>query len=35
VGGAPVTDGERVRGQLAQGLDANLAVLAQLAMLRA
>jgi len=33
--GEPVTDGERVRGQLAGGLEQNLAILARLAMLRA
>jgi hypothetical protein len=34
-GGAPVTDGEDVRAQIAAGLDANLEILAKLAMLRA
>ena len=33
--GEPVTDGERVRGQIAGGLDHNLQILARLAMLRA
>jgi SAM-dependent methyltransferase len=33
--GEPVADGERVRGQLAGGLEQNLAILARLAMLRA
>ena len=35
IGGAPVTDGERVRAQLAQGLATNLDLLARMAMLRA
>ena len=35
VAGTPVTDGELVRNQLAQGLETNLGVLAGLAMLRA
>ena len=33
--GAPVTDGETVRGQIAAGLERNLEILARLAMLRA
>ena len=33
--GAPVTDGETVRGQLEGGLERNLEILARLAMLRA
>ena len=33
--GHPVTDGERVRGQIAGGLEQNLQILARLAMLRA
>jgi SAM-dependent methyltransferase len=35
IDGEPVLDGERVRGQLAAGLERNLEILAQLAMLRA
>ena len=35
IDGEPVTDGERVRAQLAAGLERNLEILAQLAMLRA
>ena len=35
IDGEPVTDGERVRAQLAAGLERNLDILAQLAMLRA
>jgi SAM-dependent methyltransferase len=34
IDGEPVTDGERVRGQLAAGLERNLQILAQLRMLR-
>ena len=33
--GVPVTDGEQVRGQIADGLEPNLEILAKLAMLRA
>ena len=33
--GAPVTDGEQVRGQIAAGLEPNLEILGKLAMLRA
>ena len=32
--GAPVTDGESVRGQITDGLEASLTVLAGLAMLK-
>ncbi len=35
IGGEPVTDGELVRGQLEQGLGANLELLARMAMFRA